>query len=32
MSKREYERGKGPDRYDSDTSTGSFVVPGNVVW
>ena len=30
--KREYERGKGPGRYDSDTSTGSFVVPGNVVW
>ena len=30
--KREYERGKGPDRYDSDTSTDSFVVPGNVVW
>ena len=30
--KSEYERGKEPGRYDSDTSTGSFVVPGNVVW
>jgi hypothetical protein len=31
MSKREYERGKEPGRYDSNTSSGSFVYSGIVV-